>query len=363
MSNLLFDERPLVLQPRLAFLLGGSDEAIILQQVHYWTQKNMNIRDGYSWVYNSMKDWHKQFYWISESSVKRIFTKLEKKGVLITGNYNKAKFDKTKWYRIDYGALDEMEQRLGQIDPTNGSKRPNAKGQIDPTYTIDYTETTTENNKIDSVRILSETPNLENLSLENLNLENSTLINTNSNNTNLNKDNRSTDKSIDRVSVKQLEEDFSKLWKLYPRKEGKKKAFESYKRAIKKGTTNKEIQTGIVNYLTQIKVQSTDKKYIKQGSTWFGGECWNDEYNLGQEKSSVNSKTVSSSASAERTVSDLEREERESRRDAFPMQYKNHPEWFTDEDVQNIIEEFPELKEKVLEIERARATSDRNTAK
>ena len=152
MSNLLFDERPLVLQPRLAFLLGGSDEAIILQQVHYWTQKNMNIRDGYSWVYNSMKDWHKQFYWISESSVKRIFTKLEKKGVLITGNYNKAKFDKTKWYRIDYAALDEMEQRLGQIDLTNRPKRPNGEGQVDPTNTIDYTETTTEKIDDDSSR-------------------------------------------------------------------------------------------------------------------------------------------------------------------------------------------------------------------
>ena len=162
---------------------------------------------------------------------------------------------------------------------------------------------------------------------------------------------------------KQLEEDFEKLWKLYPKKSGKPKAFSAYKRAIKKGVTNKKIQTGIVKYLTQIKVQGTTKEYIKNGSTWFNQECWNDEYNLGQEKSSVNSKTVSSSASAERTVSDLEREERESRRDAFPMQYKNHPEWFTDEDVQNIIEEFPELKEKVLEIERTRATSDRNTAK
>lgn len=177
------------------------------------------------------------------------------------------------------------------------------------------------------------------------------------------KNNRSSDKSSDRVSEKQLDEDFNKLWKLYPRKEGKKKAFEAYKRAIKKGTTNKEIQTGIVNYLAQIKAQGTAKQYIKQGSTWFNGECWNDEYNVGGSSSPVNSKTVSSSASAERTVSDLEREERESRRDAFPMQYKNHPEWFTDEDVQNIIEEFPELKEKVLEIERARATSDRNTAK
>lgn len=169
-------------------------------------------------------------------------------------------------------------------------------------------------------------------------------------------------KSSNNNGQKQLEEDFEKLWKLYPKKSGKPKAFSAYKRAIKKGVTNKEIQTGIVKYLTQIKIQETSKEYIKNGSTWFNQECWNDEYNLGQEISPVNPKTVPSSAPAERTTLDLEREERESRRDAFPMQYKNHPEWFTDEDVKNIVNEFPELKEKVLEIERARATSDRNTA-
>ena len=169
-------------------------------------------------------------------------------------------------------------------------------------------------------------------------------------------------KKISQSGIKQLEEDFNKLWKLYPRKEGKKKAFEAYKRAIKNGTTNKEIQTGIVNYLTQIRVQRTNKQYIKQGSTWFNGECWDDEYNVGQERSPVNPKTVPSSAPAERTVADLVREQRESRRDAFPMQYKNHPEWFNEETIKNILEEFPELREVVAEIDRARATSDRNTA-
>lgn len=169
-------------------------------------------------------------------------------------------------------------------------------------------------------------------------------------------------KNSSQSGIKQLEEDFNKLWKLYPRKEGKKKAFEAYKRAIKNGTTNKEIQTGIVNYLTQIRVQRTNKQYIKQGSTWFNGECWNDEYNVGQERSPVNPKTVPSSAPADRTVADLEREQRESRRDAFPMQYKNHPEWFNEETIKNILEEFPELREVVAEIDRARATSDRNTA-
>lgn len=173
--------------------------------------------------------------------------------------------------------------------------------------------------------------------------------------------NRSTAKAVGRVSEKQLKEDFEKLWKLYPRKEGKKKAFEAYKRAIKKDTTNKDIQTGIVSYLKHINAQGIDKQYVKQGSTWFNGECWNDEYNVNGNSSPVNQKNSNSSDPAKRTVADLEREEKESRRDAFPIQYKNHPEWFTDEDIKNIVKEFPELREKVLEIDRARATGDSST--
>ncbi|UXI85412.1 DnaD domain protein [Ligilactobacillus salivarius] len=146
MSNLLLDDRPLVIQPKLAELLGDLDEAIILQQIHYWLVKNMNIKDGYSWIYNSVKDWNKQFKWLSEPTLKRKFKSLEDKGLLITGNYNKAKFDRTKWYRIDYDALDEMIHAKYQNDTTIVSKRYNAKYQNDTTNTIEYTE----NNNIDN---------------------------------------------------------------------------------------------------------------------------------------------------------------------------------------------------------------------
>lgn len=218
----------------------------------------------------------------------------------------------------------------------------------------------------DSMWILSETPNLENLSLENLNLENSTLINTNSNNTNLNKDNRSTDKSIDRVSVKQLEEDFEKLWKLYPKKSGKPKAFTAYKRAIKKGVTNKEIQTGIVKYLTQIKVQGTTKEYIKNGSTWFNQECWDDEYNLGASQAPVNPKEKTGDAPRPRSREEEELEARKQSAEAFLYNLREHPEYFEIEHMKAAINDFvtknPELKEEVLEIARTRGKSDRNTA-
>lgn len=157
MNNLLFDEPPIVVSPTLAKMLGDLEEAAILQQIHYWTQKNMNIRDGYSWVYNSMKDWWKQLPWFkTEKTLRSKFTSLEKKGLLVTGNYNKAKFDRTKWYRIDYDAFSQMVTAYGKNDLTMSPNLPNAIGNNYPTYTIDYTETTTDINNTSETQNVSD---------------------------------------------------------------------------------------------------------------------------------------------------------------------------------------------------------------
>lgn len=144
MSNLLFDERPLVVSPKLAVLLGDLDKAVILQQIHYWLERSTNLKDGYKWVYNSMAEWNKQFPWIAIATLKRKFKSLEDENLLITGNYNRAKFDKTKWYRINYDVLNEMVQRSYQNDTTKVSKCDDEEYQNDTTNTIDYTEITTE---------------------------------------------------------------------------------------------------------------------------------------------------------------------------------------------------------------------------
>lgn len=88
-------------------------------------------------------------------------------------------------------------------------------------------------------------------------------------------------KYIDQTS---LTDRFETLWKMYPRKSGKKQSFEIYKRAIKKGVTDDEIEQGIENYLQQIKVKGTPTQYIKQGVTWFRNEGWNDEYDFTPER-------------------------------------------------------------------------------
>lgn len=112
-NNLLLNSHPLVIIPELAIAIG-LNEAIVLQQIHYWCNINQkagnNLRDGYYWVYNSYSEWQKQFPWWCERTIKTIFTHLEKKGLLISGNYNKMPMDRTKWYRINYDALESLTE-------------------------------------------------------------------------------------------------------------------------------------------------------------------------------------------------------------------------------------------------------------
>lgn len=95
--------------------------------------------------------------------------------------------------------------------------------------------------------------------------------------------NKSINKSFNNISDKSdkesdLENRFSLLWKMYPNKKGKPKALTAYKKAVKSGVTDKEIQTGIENYLAEINAKGTLKDYIKHGSTWFNGKGWEDDY-------------------------------------------------------------------------------------
>jgi hypothetical protein len=76
-----------------------------------------------------------------------------------------------------------------------------------------------------------------------------------------------------------LESDFEKLWKLYPKKIGKKPALAAYKRAMsrkKSPATNRQIQDGIVAYRQLINSKGTEKQFVKDGSTFFNQEAWND---------------------------------------------------------------------------------------
>lgn len=143
-SNLLLDEHPLQVMPTLATIIG-LNESIVLQQVHYWLKikekGQQDYIDGHYWVYNSYKQWQGQFPFWHRNTIQRTFSSLEKKGILISGNYNHAGFDKTKWYSIDYNVLDSLisSYQNGVIVTPN---KCNGAYQNGTTNTIEYTEIT-----------------------------------------------------------------------------------------------------------------------------------------------------------------------------------------------------------------------------
>lgn len=106
-SRLLMDEHPLQVLPSLAVAIG-LNEAIIVQQMHYWLKTSKHEHDGRRWIYNTLEQWQQQFPFFSVSTLRRTIDALRKRGVLLTGNYNDSGSNRTLWYSIDYGVLNTI---------------------------------------------------------------------------------------------------------------------------------------------------------------------------------------------------------------------------------------------------------------
>jgi len=83
------------------------------------------------------------------------------------------------------------------------------------------------------------------------------------------------------INNEQLEKEFNTLWKAYPRKQGKANAFKAYEKARKNGVEFQTVLDGVYLYAAYLKRNKVEDRFIKQGSTWFNQQCWNDEYKSG----------------------------------------------------------------------------------
>ncbi|MGE1063615.1 hypothetical protein NXG27_13470 [Megasphaera paucivorans] len=129
MSKLLINEVPLMCLPSLAVKIG-LNEALFIQQLHYWVDRSKNIIDGRQWVYNTMADWSKQFPFWSQKTLSRTISNLEKQKLVISGNYNQKGYDRTKWYTIDYLALEGLEKEEPETKNHEESE-PDVSGEND----------------------------------------------------------------------------------------------------------------------------------------------------------------------------------------------------------------------------------------
>ena len=115
----------------------GVDEAIMLHNLIFWIRHNRDRgdkqRSGHYWTYNTYQDWAKVFPFWTGNQVRRVLDSLIAQEVVITGNYNKMKYDRTLWYAlVDEKLLDQPDEETptsicenAQMDKgkaTNGSE-------------------------------------------------------------------------------------------------------------------------------------------------------------------------------------------------------------------------------------------------
>lgn len=142
------------------------------------------------------------------------------------------------------------------------------------------TRTQNDKGQFDYIYDIYEKPNhgeprTENRYTDNPCTENVPQLNTNELNTN-NKINK------DKINKQAIKNEFGRLWKEYPRKQGKENAFRAYEKARSKneyGELNEyTVLEGIKRYKAYIARNKIEPQYIKQGSTWFNQHCWEDDY-------------------------------------------------------------------------------------
>ena len=189
----------------------GVDSAVMLQNIQYWIAKNKaNNKHFYNdnyWTYNSVKAFECLFPFWSSKQINRILKKLTDEGYLVSGNYNKQSYDRTKWYAITQKGYSILPN--GQMDLT---KKVNGFDQKDKP-------------------------------IPNINTDNKPNNNYTSN-------------------------DVEEVWNIYPKKMGKAKAISKIPKLLE--TYGKEqIIEAIKRYCNEIR--GVDKQFILYGSTFFNG--------------------------------------------------------------------------------------------
>lgn len=103
----------LIFNKDLAQIVGNSNQAIFLQQVHYWLKKNeennVNYFNDYFWTQSSLpKMWERDFKEVfSFETLRKLVKKLEEENILIS-----IKKQNRKYYRINYDLINENFNKI-----------------------------------------------------------------------------------------------------------------------------------------------------------------------------------------------------------------------------------------------------------
>lgn len=224
----------------------GILEAILLNHIYYWIDKNKanskHFYDGRYWTYNSRKAFSEMFPYASERQIRSALEKLEKSNVLLTGNYNKQRFDRTLWYSFSDIGLSIIQKSQLQLSNMANEKCPT--GQM--------------RNDLDGKPIPDIITN----------------INTNITPYSLSKE--------DGENFNQIL--FDKFWNEYPKKVSKGNA----EKWFKKNKPTSDLVDLMIEKIKQLKEtkqwKNDNGKFIPYPASWLNAKGWEDEITIDNQK-------------------------------------------------------------------------------
>lgn len=267
----------------------GIVEAVLLHNIQFWIDKNRvnekHFYKGRYWTYNSAKAFSELFEYLSDRQISRALKQLVDDGWLIKDNFNANPFDRTNWYALTDKYYSEF---MGQNGVTNSCEAIHKTKDADLPKMV--------NGKTKSGKSYIDTdikPDIKSTDI----------------NTNINTDSRAqTQKDIadsffgfesensDSASkakekqddLESLENEFNQIWELYPKKQDKQSALNSYIKARKgskialnsRGNTKlapqsfETISRGVRNYLRANR--GVEIKFIKHLSTFLNQATYLD---------------------------------------------------------------------------------------
>lgn len=126
----------------------GIEEAILTHNLYFWISKNASgdkhWHEGRFWTYNTAKSWATLFPYMSERKIARVLSNLEEQGVIVKGNYNKNRFDRTCWYAFTDSGLELLASV--NYDTSHLSKMSNGETEnVEPIPDNKNTDNNTDN--------------------------------------------------------------------------------------------------------------------------------------------------------------------------------------------------------------------------
>ena len=95
----------------------GLQAAVVFELISFWISRNRasgkNFKEGRTWTFITQADIAEQFCYLSTKQVRTALSKLIDAGYITSGEHNRNKWDRTRWYSLaDKGELMAQESRV-----------------------------------------------------------------------------------------------------------------------------------------------------------------------------------------------------------------------------------------------------------